>query len=86
MRLLTRILLAITVLVTAPGTLFAFTAVNDDGVTIYYQRLSDSKCEVTWGAEYSGSITIPTSVTYNGNTYAVTSIGSGAMTVPASPP
>ena len=35
--------------------------------------------EVTSGIDYSGDITIPSSVTYNGITYAVTSIGSYAF-------
>ena len=35
--------------------------------------------EVTSGIDYSGDITIPSSVTYNGITYAVTSIGDGAF-------
>ena len=35
--------------------------------------------EVTSGIDYSGDITIPSSVTYNGITYAVTRIGSAAF-------
>ena len=46
---------------------------------IYYNILSDSEltCEVTYRDNYyySGSIVIPASVEYDGNTYSVTSIG-----------
>ena len=51
--------------------------------TVYYKILADDKVEVTYrGAyyesyanEYYGSIIIPEAVTYDGKTYAVTSIG-----------
>jgi hypothetical protein len=56
---------------------------------IYYKILSDKtkKVEVTYRGssydsydnEYSGSVTIPSAVTYNGTTYSVTSIGKGAF-------
>lgn len=56
---------------------------------IYYTRLfgeiiSDSEVAVTYdkssyGPSYSGDITIPASVTYEGNTYSVTAIGEGAF-------
>ena len=52
---------------------------------IYYNILTDKINEVavtyrgssygSYSNEYSGSITIPASVTYNGTTYSVTSIG-----------
>lgn len=52
---------------------------------IYYKILTDKtkKVEVTYRGSsydsydysYSGSVTIPSSVTYNGTTYSVTSIG-----------
>lgn len=59
-----------------------FSAVNSDGVTIYYNILSDSTntVEVTRGGTgYSGSVNIPDTVTYDGHTYAVTAIGSDAF-------
>ena len=62
-----------------------FEAQNSDGVTIYYNITSSTNktCEVTfqgssydsYSNEYTGSIVIPETVTYNGTTYSVTSIG-----------
>ena len=54
---------------------------------IYYKILNGSEVEVTYRGssydsysnEYSGSVTIPSSVTYNGTTYSVTSIGKWAF-------
>ena len=54
---------------------------------IYYNILTDSTVAVTYKGsnddsysnEYTGAITIPSSVTYNGNTYSVTSIGEDAF-------
>lgn len=49
---------------------------------IYYNILSDGvSVEVTSGSsdKYSGAINIPSSVTYSGKTYSVTSIGSDAF-------
>ena len=55
---------------------------NDDGVTIYYNYINDNKeLEVTnkyYGC-YTRSVKIPESVTYNSNTYSVTSIGDEAF-------
>lgn len=55
---------------------------------IYYNKNAD-KTSVTvtyrgksydaYSDEYSGNVVIPSSVTYSGNTYAVTSIGSSAF-------
>ena len=49
---------------------------------IYY-KFHGGEAEVTYQSEnfndYSGEITIPTSVTYNDNTYVVTSIGVAAF-------
>ena len=63
----------------------AFT--NADGVYIYYKWINN-KTELAvsyrgeyandWN-EYSGNVNIPESVTYNGQTYKVTSIGSFAF-------
>lgn len=53
-----------------------FSATNADGVTIFYNKLSATECEVTYGSTYySDSVSIPASVTYAGSTYSVTSIG-----------
>ena len=57
------------------------------GIRIYYNILSDNEVEVTYRGdkynsysnEYSGSVTIPENVTYNGTTYSVTSIGEEAF-------
>ena len=61
---------------------------NSDGKTIYYNFNSDgSSVSVTYlgtsydyySNEYSGEIVIPKTITYNGKTYSVTSIGSSAF-------
>jgi hypothetical protein len=64
---------------------FDFTAVNN-GQTIYYNITSSTvplTVAVTYDFSsyntYSGSVDIPDSVTYNSNTYAVTSIGLSAF-------
>ena len=56
---------------------------------IYYNILTDKTNEVavtyrgsfyySYSDEYTGSVTIPSSVTYNGTTYSVTSIGNSAF-------
>ena len=57
---------------------------NADGVTIYYSYTNNStELAVTYRGssydsydnEYSGNVVIPETVTYNGKTYSVTSIG-----------
>ena len=46
---------------------------------LYYNLIAEAKqAEVTSG-EYTGSVTIPESFTYNGVTYSVTSIGDNAF-------
>lgn len=57
---------------------YDFSAVNSDGVTIYYNYTTPGNVEVASGS-YNGVINIPSSVTYNGNTYSVTSIGDRAF-------
>ena len=61
---------------------------NSDGVTIYYVWTNDNtelavsyrgRYHETYINEYSGNVAIPQSVTYNGTTYSVTSIGNGAF-------
>jgi hypothetical protein len=58
-----------------------FSSVNSDGVTIYYNITNSNSgsyaVEVTSGSsKYSGAVSIPDTVTYNGITYKVTSLGS----------
>ena len=57
---------------------------NADGVTIYYNYTNDqTELEVTYPGSYSsnyaGNVVIPESVTYEGDTYPVTSIGNSAF-------
>ena len=66
-----------------------FEVKNADGVTIYYEITSSSDLTVAvtyqgtsyseYMDEYTGSVTIPDKVTYNGKTYSVTSIGDYAF-------
>ena len=55
---------------------------NENGVTIYYTYINNNtELEVSkwydYQRTYDGSVVIPESVTYNGKTYSVTSIGNG---------
>ena len=85
-KLLQSLMLIATLLTGTQALAYDFEAQNSDGVTIYYNITSstDKTCEVTYlgsyGASYKGSIVIPETVTYNGTTYSVTSIGYGAFT------
>lgn len=55
---------------------FDFSAVNEDGKTIYYNVLSRTECQVVSGtSNYSGDVRIPATVSYGGNEMSVTSIG-----------
>jgi hypothetical protein len=67
-----------------------FSAVNSDGDTIYYNITSSvspytvavtyrGAAYYTYHNDYTGSVSIPDSVLYNGNYYKVTSIGSSAF-------
>ena len=66
-----------------------FEVKNADGVTIYYKITSSSDLTVAvtyrgnsyseYKNEYTGSVTIPEKVTYNGKTYSVTIIGDFAF-------
>ena len=58
-------------------------AVENEGVTIYYNYSSDgTELEVTSGnSKYSGSVNIPEEVTYGGEMLKVTSIGNSAFYV-----
>lgn len=61
-------------------TLFAesFSATNSDGVTIAYNTLTETTCEVRRG-NYSGIVNIPSTVKYNNITYTVTKISNYAF-------
>ena len=60
---------------------------NEDGKTIYYRWTNNTELAVSYqgsssgsySGEYSGNVVIPESVTYNGVTYPVTSIGGYAF-------
>ena len=66
-----------------------FEAVNENGVTIYYNILSatEKTCEVTFKGtsyqefedEYSGAVKIPETANYSSVSYKVTSIGNSAF-------
>ena len=66
---------------------YDFSAVAPSGQTLYYNfyLLNDSLVYVTFPSSgsffnyVSGALTIPSTVTYNGNTYTVTSIGYNAF-------
>ncbi|MBR5803496.1 MAG: leucine-rich repeat domain-containing protein, partial [Bacteroidaceae bacterium] len=61
-----------------PMLVSAQTKVQIDG--IWYNLISKAKqAEMTWGENYSGSITIPATVSYDGVEYSVTSIGESAF-------
>lgn len=61
---------------------------NADGVTIYYNWINNQtelavsykgSASYSYSDEYSGNVVIPNSVTYNGNSYPVTSIENSAF-------
>ena len=64
-----------------------FSAVNNEGVTIYYKIIDDTELMVTYCGnsydyrpnEYSGDVIIPESVEHDGHTYPVTTIGKEAF-------
>jgi gliding motility-associated-like protein len=60
---------------------YDFSAVNSDGDTIYYDITSSTNPYTVAVARgnYSGSINIPSTVSYNCNIYSVTSIGDSAF-------
>ena len=63
---------------------YDFEVENADGVMIYYDYVNNkTEAVVTYKTKdynsYSGSVVIPTEVTYNNNTLKVTSIGDGAF-------
>ena len=58
-----------------------FTAVCETGQTLDYTILSENppEVEIYHTEDYSGSLIIPASVSYNGTEYSVVSIGRGAF-------
>lgn len=56
-----------------------FTAVNADGVTITYKTTSDSTVEVARADGYTGAIAVPSTVSYESVSYAVTAVGARAF-------
>ncbi len=79
------LLSALALFLTTSSWAYDFSAVNDDGKTIYYNILSSSErtCQVTYWStgykSYSGSVVVPPTVNYNNTTYVVTSIDSYAF-------
>ncbi len=76
-----RFLLAILAAICAVTTTMAYDFEVDG---IYYNRLDGNTAEVTYNyvyasSVYSGHVVIPSTVTWNGTTYSVTSIGGGAF-------
>ncbi len=57
------------------GIYYKITSSTNLTVAVSYRGSSDD----SYSNEYTGSVTIPESVTYNGKTYSVTSIGGGAF-------
>ena len=81
---LTFLLAVLMSMVGAKAFAYDFAVTNGDGKTIYYKRINNStEVEVSYrgssSSSYSGVVNIPASVTYNGKTYPVTSIGSSAF-------
>ncbi len=76
-------LLCLFSMISIGASAYDFSAVNADGVEIYYNIASstDLTCEVTSITNgYSGTVNIPASVSCSGKTYSVTSIGNKAFT------
>ncbi len=82
-------LLLLTLLLPLVAKAHDIAVANTDGVTIYYKWSNNNKTELSVSYsgsyannvsnEYTGTVIIPPSVTYNGNTYPVTSVGSSAF-------
>lgn len=62
----------------AYASAITFDAPNEDGVTICYKTTNAGEVSV-WSGDYSGRVVIPSTVEYNGTTYAVTGINSLAF-------
>ena len=74
-----RIVMSLLALMVSVGTFAQLAEV--DGIN-YFLNNSTKEAVVTYNdAHYFGDITIPSSITYNSQTYSVTSIGAGAFTL-----
>ena len=78
------LLSAILICVATEAFAYDFTAVNDEGVTIYYNYINDRQeaevtCETVGAKNYSGAVTIPATVTVDETILNVTSIGEDAF-------
>ena len=71
---------AMLIFVTLPCKAYDFSAVAPSGQTLYY-NIVNGEAQVTYNYSYSigGNLIIPDTVTYNGSTYSVTSIGDYAF-------
>ena len=69
--------LAIFALILLPISIKAADLVRVHGIK--YELIGDEATVTSDGITYSGVLTIPSSINYNGRTYQVTSIGSGAF-------
>ena len=66
-------------MISTKASAYDIEAKNADRVTIYYNLINgNSELEVD-RFSYSGNVVIPESVTHDGNTYSVTSIGRWAF-------
>lgn len=76
-----KILLFLLCMVENSALAYHFSAINEDGVTIYYNIISNSEVEVTHGRQkYYGNVVIPETVLYkNTISLLVTGIGDGAF-------
>ncbi|MCR5361534.1 MAG: leucine-rich repeat domain-containing protein [Bacteroidales bacterium] len=59
----------------ADGIYYTYLSKTDKTVSVSYRGISSN----AYSNEYSGNVVIPASVTYNGTTYSVTSIGGSAF-------
>ncbi len=79
-RIVAVLLSTILICVTTETFAYNFSAVNEDGVSIYYNYINNTEAEVTSGeSAYSGTVNIPKTVEHNGETLNVTSIGDRAF-------
>ena len=76
------LILLLALMLPATSTAYSFKV---GGIYYYYDILGENQVGVTdadnnWDtADYSGDVTIPETVTYNGTTYSVTTIDEGAF-------
>ena len=79
---LCRSIMAVAIMLLSLQTMAQDFAYTHHGKTLYYDIISDSTVEVMYynNIDYvSGDVVIPSTVTYNGTTYSVTSIGDYAF-------